>query len=104
MAKRKEGSPRRRNPTFKELERQRNYEYAVLIEHFHFTPQQIAQMTRYQIQELCFHYRNREGKLCIPKADADKPSVEKLQQVFNFSEQDKEKLKAFLGEKNAPPG
>jgi hypothetical protein len=46
------------------------YEYAVLAEHFHYTPRQIAQMTPRQRHELLFAARDKHGQPLPPARPA----------------------------------
>lgn len=52
-------------------------EYAVLVEKFRWTPQQIGQLTETQIQQILFHKRNpKTGEIVWPGKFAGTPSEE----------------------------
>jgi hypothetical protein len=46
---------------------------AQLIDTFHYTPGEVAQMTWAQIDALCFHPRNKDGSLRRPGPPAQHP-------------------------------
>jgi hypothetical protein len=57
------------------LKARHRYEYAVIAEHFHYTPRQIAQMTPRQRQELLFAARDKHGQPLPPPRPARAPQA-----------------------------
>jgi hypothetical protein len=77
------------------MEQRRNLQYAQIIDYFHFTPQQISEMTTRQIHDLLFHYRdNKSGKICIQPEDLNDPTKElmELQKHLRLKPEDLNKL------------
>jgi hypothetical protein len=59
------------------------YEYAVICEHFHYTPSQISQLTPRQRAELLFHARDEKHQLVVPRDAADAPTEAGLRMLLD---------------------
>ena len=75
--------------------------FAALLDHFHLSLNEIADLTDYQIQELYFHKRDEDGSIVMPKPPrkARKQAAtmeEELQDLFILHNS----LKAFGGLNN----
>lgn len=67
--------------------------YAALCDKFHLTPEQIANLTDFQIRHLYFHPRKKDGSLDIkesvpmaPRADTPKSRREEYMESLNLLE------------------
>lgn len=79
---------------------------AEIMDHFHWTPEQIAQLTVAQIENLCFHARDEKTKeITRPKPRVPLPvlteeeHVARVRGMFRGSRKvDREKLEAKIAE------
>lgn len=75
--------------SMKDVKARFRYQDALIAEHFHYTPSQIAELTPRQIQEMLFHARDERGGLVAPREELREPRTMEeelavLEQMYNL--------------------